>query len=343
MKRSHLQPIAFLVLMVAATAEAQPQELTAVESQQSTPAGQMTGTVIVEAPINTPGAGFWTAKVGTPLLIVGEQDTWWRVEFVAPFGRRTGWIQKKFVKIDAPVPAAATPAGEKPKPTATPSAQPQATSPQKTTTAAPKQPAQLVFRGFFSFDLTSLTASQTYGALLGSSTVTAMGGGGELGGIWKQLFVRFGVGQTSEVGERALFIDGEVVPVGIPITIKMMPIEILGGWRFTPKGKPRPGIPASATPHAPFSVYVGGGPVFFKYSETSEFGEAADNLNEMFTGFVFYGGLSVDLGRWVFVSGEGGYRIVPNGLGRGGLSAEFGETDLGGAVLRVMVGIRSKK
>jgi hypothetical protein len=225
------------------------------------------------------------------------------------------------------------------------SVQPPATSAtQKPAAAAPKKASPLVFRGFFSFDMTSLTASETYNALLGSSTVTALGGGGEIGGIWKQLFMRVGVGQTSETGERAFVIDGEVVPVGIPITIKMMPVEIIGGWRFTPKSKPRPGTPAaSVTPHAPYSFYAGGGPVFFKYSETSEFGGPGDNLNEMFTGFAFYGGLSADLGRWVFVSGEGGYRLVPNALGSGGLSAEFDETDLGGGVLRVMVGIRSKK
>ena len=228
---------------------------------------------------------------------------------------------------------------------ATPSLQSPATSStQKPAAATPRKPSPLVFRGFFSFDMTSLTASETYDALLGSSTVTALGGGGEIGGIWKQLFVRFGVGQTSETGERAFVVNGDVVPVGIPITVKMMPIEVIGGWRFTPKGKPRSGTAASSvTPHAPYSFYAGGGPVFFKYSETSDFGGPDDNLNEMFTGFVFYGGMSVDLGRWVFVSGEGGYRSVPDALGGAGLSADFGESDLGGTVLRVMVGIRSKR
>ena len=219
-----------------------------------------------------------------------------------------------------------------------------ATAQQKPTPAASKKPSSLVYRGFFSFDMTSLAASETYDALLGSSTVTGLGGGGEIGGIWKQLFVRFGLSQASETGERAFVVNGDVIPVGIPITVKMMPIEIIGGWRFTPKGKPRSGTAASSvTPHAPYSFYAGGGPVFFKYSETSDFGGPADNLNEMFTGFVFYGGMSVDLGRWVFVSGEGGYRSVPNALGSSGLSADFGETDLGGTVLRVMVGIRSKR
>jgi hypothetical protein len=196
--------------------------------------------------------------------------------------------------------------------------------------AAPRKASPLVFRGYFSFDVTSLTASETYNAVLGSSTVTALGGGGEIGGLWKQLFLRAGVGFTNETGERAHLVDGDVVPTGIPIEIKMMPIEVLAGWRFRPGSKP-------------YSFHVGGGPVFFKYSETSEFGGPEDNVDDMYTGFAFYGGISVDLGRWVFVSGEGGYRSVPDSIGERGLSEVFGETDLGGVVLRVMVGIRSKK
>jgi len=42
----------------------------------------------------------------------------------------------------------------------------------------------------------------------------------------------------------------------------------------------------------------------------------------------------------VFAGAEVQYRLVPNALGEGGASQDFGETDLGGFVFRVLFGFR---
>jgi hypothetical protein len=39
------------------------------------------------------------------------------------------------------------------------------------------------------------------------------------------------------------------------------------------------------------------------------------------------------------IGGEARYRWVPDGLGGGGISGEFNETDLGGSTFRVRIGV----
>jgi hypothetical protein len=53
-----------------------------------------------------------------------------------------------------------------------------------------------------------------------------------------------------------------------------------------------------------------------------------------------FGGVEVPVWKWMVAGVEAQYRSVPNAIGDGGVSAEFRETNLGGAVLRVMIGIR---
>jgi hypothetical protein len=43
---------------------------------------------------------------------------------------------------------------------------------------------------------------------------------------------------------------------------------------------------------------------------------------------------------WVIAGAEVQYRTVPDALGEGGVSQVFGDTDLGGVTVRVLVGIR---
>lgn len=70
---------------------------------------QNTATVTTNGPIyvtNTPGAGLAplrVAAVGTVLKIVDEQGDWLQVQFQDPqWGRRTGWVQKKYVSLSNP-------------------------------------------------------------------------------------------------------------------------------------------------------------------------------------------------------------------------------------------------
>jgi hypothetical protein len=53
-----------------------------------------------------------------------------------------------------------------------------------------------------------------------------------------------------------------------------------------------------------------------------------------------FGGLDVTVWKVVYAGAEVQYRLVPDALGEGGVSKEYGETDLGGFVVRVMFGVR---
>jgi hypothetical protein len=76
------------------------------------------------------------------------------------------------------------------------------------------------------------------------------------------------------------------------------------------------------------------------YRETSEFGIGDDNTDQTFTGTAVFGGIEAWIINWVIAGAEVQYRTVPDALGGGGVSAVFGDDNLGGLTLRVLVGIR---
>ena len=68
-------------------------------------------------------------------------------------------------------------------------------------------------RGFVSFDLNAMAAVDTFDAVLGSARLTALGGGGEVTGLWKGLFVRVDGSSMTKTGSRVLVAD--VTPVTV--------------------------------------------------------------------------------------------------------------------------------
>jgi hypothetical protein len=194
---------------------------------------------------------------------------------------------------------------------------------------SPARPRQKVgVRGFVTFDGNALTASETFTAVLGTSTLRAVGAGGEVLNIWKGLFVRIAASSMKHAGGRVVVVDHEAFPLGIPLTIEMQPVEFGAGWR-KPIGRRR----ASA-------VYVGGGLLHMVYRESSEFAAVGENTNTTFNGTVVFGGVDLPIWRFVVAGGELQYRTLPNAIGSAGAAAAFGETDLGGATARVMFGVR---
>ena len=195
--------------------------------------------------------------------------------------------------------------------------------------------------------------------------MTAVGGGGEVLNLWKGLFARVGVSSMSETGTRVAVVDDEIFDLDIPLDVKMRTIEFGGGWRYVrrarprrPPGKPVPpppppasrprlrGDPAPAKPGATpprprpprpprFAVYGGGGLVRVEYRETSDFASSTENVRQSFSGYFVFGGVEVPIWKWIFAGVEAQYRGVPDALGDGGVSEDFGETNLGGTVLRV--------
>jgi hypothetical protein len=214
------------------------------------------------------------------------------------------------------------------------------TKPQK-----PRDP--IGFRVYFGYDTVSMTASDSFNATLGTSTMTGFGGGGEVLNLWKGLFARVTVASMSDTGTRVVIVDNAVIPLDIPLDVSLRTVEVGAGWRVPIRTKPkpptRPAVPArpGAKPApARFAVYGGAGFLNVSYKEESQFATTTDNNRASFGGYDVFGGFDVLIAKWVFAGVEGQYRGVANALGESGVSKAYGETDLGGAAFRVLVGIR---
>jgi opacity protein-like surface antigen len=192
-------------------------------------------------------------------------------------------------------------------------------------------------------DFEIFDASKTFDAVLGTSRLPAYGGGVDVTDIWKHVFVRVAVTHLSKKGSRVFVDGGQVFPLGIPLTVTLTPIEIGGGWRFTPKApSPRAGRPRPAA-HTRVVPYLGASALLVVFKQVSEFADASENPSNTLTGASAFGGVEVEVHKNVVVGGEAQYRIVPNALGKGGVSdvsAAYNETDLGGITFRVTVGIK---
>ena len=172
-----------------------------------------------------------------------------------------------------------------------------------------------------------MAASESFKAVTGKDTAIFFGGGVQVSNLWRGLFVEAAAERASLDGER-VFIgpDDEVFGLGIPVEITMTPVDIVAGWRSAPVARA--------------SAYGAAGVSFLRSKETSDFAEADENVDERYTGFVVFAGIEYSAMRFVHIRGEVRYRRFADALGAAGVSAEFGETDLGsfGAALKIAVG-----
>src|SRR5262245_22851998 len=184
------------------------------------------------------------------------------------------------------------------------------------------------FAAYGLFDYEMMTASDTFDAIFDKSSLTGFGAGGEGVNLYGGLFARVTFSRSSETGSRVEVVDDEVVSLNIPLELTLTTTEIAGGWRV-PLDRRRK-----------YNAYGGAGVLLLNYHETSEFAVPGDDSKETFTGYDFFGGIDAMVSKVVFVGGEAQYRLVPDALGESGASRDFGETDLGGFVFRVLFGIR---
>jgi hypothetical protein len=177
---------------------------------------------------------------------------------------------------------------------------------------------------------TSFTASESFDAVLGTTSKATFGGGGGVL-IGRHLFVDVQVTRVTADGERVFIGPGdERFGLGIPLEVTSVPVDVTGGWRF-PFGR-RSGGRAGGFQLVP---YAGGGVGVVQYEETSDFAAAGDDIKETFTSYHALGGVELPVGKGLGVNAEVIYRWVPDALGGGGVSQSFGETDLGGMGFRV--------
>jgi hypothetical protein len=174
---------------------------------------------------------------------------------------------------------------------------------------------------------TTLTADRTFEAVAGTRRRGALGGGGQVTGIWKDVFADVAVSQISLHGERVFVDNDRVFQLGIPLEITMRPVDISAGWRFRLLG-------------GRLFPYAGGGLTYLRYRETSEFAASGEDVSEGKTGAVILGGADVHVWRWVSAGAELRWRRVRGILGEDGSSREFGDDDAGGlnTALRISVG-----
>ncbi len=185
-------------------------------------------------------------------------------------------------------------------------------------------PADAQIRGYADVGLRTFTATQTFGAIFGTSRGTVFGGGVDVS-LPKGLFVGLRASRYRDTGERVFVFNGETFPLGIATTVTITPLELTGGYRYDRGQRLVP--------------YAGAGLGWHTYDETSEFATDDENVSERFRGYHVLGGVEARLGRWLGVGGEAQWTTVPDALGQdaNGVATEFDETNLGGATFRVKV------
>ena len=191
-------------------------------------------------------------------------------------------------------------------------------------------PAQrpVTVRAFADAGLRTFTAAKSFEAVLGRASAPVVGGGVELL-LPYRTFVGVHVSRFRETGERVFVSNGETFPLGIETTISDTPIEVSAGYRFV-------------RPRSRLVPFVGGGVGWHRYSETSAFAVADEDVSEVFQGYHALGGVEFRLTRWVSAAGTAQWTTVPDALGANptSVAAEFGESNLGGAsfLARIVVG-----
>jgi hypothetical protein len=210
-----------------------------------------------------------------------------------------------------------------------PSAAQDAPPARKPTAAlAPREPLYVI-DAHVQFGRLSQTARDSFAAILGTSSGQVFGAGAELA-LRNGLFVRADVSHFSGEGERVELIDDEIVPLGIPVTLSLTPIEFSGGYRFSAIRLGRRG-------QVMLVPFAGAGAGVVRFREETDDSHPDEQASERFASYHVLVGLDVPLGRRVAIGTELTRRWVRDGLGSGGISEAFGETDLGGTTLLTRV------
>lgn len=170
---------------------------------------------------------------------------------------------------------------------------------------------------------TWFTAAETFDAVLGDSRGEDFGGGVSL--TQGPAYIDVTARRFSKSGQRVFVTDGgQAFPLGVATDVTMTPIEITAGWRFRPRF-------GRVIPH------LGVGYTRLRYEEASDFAGEGEDVSTWFNGFHVIGGLEVRASRWIGIGADVVWTSIPDGLGDGGASQAFGESNLGGTSVRLKV------
>jgi len=286
------------------------------------PAGQSRATSMVKTTRDkvlvwrrNPSMVLATLPEGTLLEAIAREGQWYEVRVPEKFvgtGGATGFVYQGHVELV-----------EGPPPPARPVRPPPGRTSRRPRRAAPPPPAFAV-RGYGIVAVDWFQASDSFKAILDTSSGIFYGGGGQA--IFRHLFVDVSFEHFKKDGERAIVVDGEVFRLGIRDTITMDPFRVTGGYRFPARN--------GAVP------YVGGGIGSLRFQESSDFADADETIDERFTSYHALAGVEYAARKWLFVAAELRYTSVPDAIGAPGIAGEFDESNLGGigVAVKVMVG-----
>jgi hypothetical protein len=181
--------------------------------------------------------------------------------------------------------------------------------------------------GYAMFGGIKFAARESFETIVGDSTGPIVGGGIRIGLGLDGLFFDVGAWQFKAAGERAFIFGDEVIGLGIPVDLRVTPIEVSFGWRFRIRKLPN------------LVPYAAGGLTSMRYEETSEFSSTGEDVDGTFNGIHVLGGAQYKITRWLGVAGEASWTTVPDTIGESGVSKAFDETDLGGTTFRIKITI----
>ena len=209
----------------------------------------------------------------------------------------------------------------------------QSSSQKPPQTAKPKTgKLPIGLRAMGAFQLTAMDSSATFETLVGSSNLPGFGGAVDILNLVSKIFVRFGMSQDSKDGSRAIvFDDGTVHSTGVPLTLSVRTAELAAGWRQYPRKHPK------------FAWYVGAGIAFSELTSESPFPQPGDNDSDTGSGALVFAGFDRTIWKSVIGGVEVQYRSIEDAIGSGGVSEAKGESSLGGATIRGMIGIRLRR
>jgi outer membrane protein W len=187
------------------------------------------------------------------------------------------------------------------------------------TPAAAQDAPALSIRPFVMGTEQSLAAKETFKAAFDTSAAPFVGGGVQV--VFVDRFVaEIGASRFRMTGQRAFRSGGQNFRLGIPLVATITPVEVTGGYRFALSPRVRP--------------YAAAGVGSYAYKETSDFADAAENVDTRKLGFVLNGGVEFRLHRWIGAAADVQYSRVRGILGDAGVSQQAGEHDLGGVAVR---------
>ena len=183
------------------------------------------------------------------------------------------------------------------------------------------------FRAYAHLDEVWMKASQSFDAVLGTSSLTAGGVGADID-LWRGVFLRGDISRMGGHGSRVFLIDAGVVASNVPVAVRMVTLELGGGWRHRLAKRPA------------YTIYGGAALLRLRYAEVSDVGTEEENAAEGFWGSSIFGGVEIQIWKRMIAGGEVQVRSVPDAIGAAGVSADFNETNLGGFVIRGLIGFR---